>query len=297
MIKKKTFIIISLLIIATVMVAISFLILNNQKDTHSSNEMFLASVYNNEENYDDVFSKLTKVEVKPKAKAGIVSHHFLAKQMIADFYNTIGNNDISTVFLISPNHYNNFYPTGILAYTSNLTWQTPFGNLLVNSKINNYLIEKKEVKSNDSLLAMEHGIYVEMPFIKKFFPNAKVVPLAVNMGIGYDDFLLLGKEIREISDDKSVLIVSSDFSHDLSIEEAERKDKLSIEVLNNLKDGELSEANNDCRQCLAVLQGFLSDNQSYDFNLIDNKNSFDFSDYKEETVTSYVSGYYTFKEE
>jgi AmmeMemoRadiSam system protein B len=277
------------------MVAISFLVFNNQKSNHSSKEMFLASVYNNEENYNDVFSKLTKVEVKAKAKAGIVSHHFLAKQMIADFYNAVGNNDTSTIFLISPNHYNNFYPTGVVAYTSNLTWQTPFGNLLVNRNANNYLIEKKRVKSNDSLLAMEHGIYVEMPFIKKFFPNAKVVPLVVNMGIGYDDFLLLGKEIKKMSDGNSVLIISSDFSHDLSIEEAERKDKLSIEVLNNLKGRELSEANNDCRQCLAVLQGFLSDNQNYDFNLIDNKNSFDFSDYEEETVTSYVTGYYTLK--
>lgn len=277
------------------MVAISFLAFNDQKNTRSSEEIFLTSVYNNKENYNDVFSKLNEVGAKPKAKAGIVSHHFLAKQMIADFYNTVGDGDISTVFLISPDHYNNFYPAGTIAYTSNLTWQTPFGNLLVNNKIIDHLIKKKRVELNDPLLAMEHGIYVEIPFIKRFFPKAKIVPLIVNMKNNYNDFLLLGKEIRKISGNSSVLIVSSDFSHNLSIEESETKDKLSIEVLSNLKSGELKEINNDCRQCLAVLQGFLSE-KNYDFNLIDSKNSFDFSDHKDETVTSYVSGYYTVKE-
>lgn len=259
-------------------------------------QTFLASVFNNKESYDDVFLKLSKTEEIADAKAGVVSHHFLAKELIANFYNKIGNNDISTVFLISPDHYNVFLPENTIAYTSYLPWHTPFGDLETNKEGIDYLISRTDMQQNDSAMGLEHGIYVEVPFIKKFFPNAKIVPIVTKGSHSYDIFSSLGKDIEDKFGKKAILIVSSDFSHNATVKEAGINDKESIQALKNLNVDNINKVTNDCKQCLAVLSGFLGDDKKYDFSLIDNKNSFDISLQNGNSVTSYVSGYYTNKD-
>ena len=260
-------------------------------------QVFLASPFNNKEEYEDIFAKLQKPAENPEAKAGIISHQFLARQLIADFYNKIESDKVSTIFLISPDHYGIFFPKETIAYTSYATWQTPFGDLPANRKNIDLLQANGNIKNDDSLLGLEHGIYVEMPFIKNFFPNANIVPLLLNMSAGDDNFIKLGEQLKNMAGESSILIVSSDFSHDMSVQEADINDKNSIEVLRNLKADKLNGVTNDCRQCLAVLSGFLPNDKNYSFNLMDNKNSFDFSGEDRNSVTSYVSGFYAEKKD
>lgn len=252
-------------------------------------QTFLQSPFNDKETYDDIFSGLPKLEVNPEIKAGIVSHHFLAKELIARFYNNIADQNIKTIFLVSPDHFNNFFKPGAIAYTSALSWKTPFGNIYADKNYIDSLTNNENVQISDSIIGLEHGIYIEIPFIKYFFSQAKLVPLVVKNVFKYDDFLALGKKINEISGDRAIMIVSSDFSHNATIEQANKNDKTSIGILNNLTSEKLDNITNDCLACLATLSGFL-DKQQNNFNLIDNKNSFDFSGMDQNNVTSYVSG-------
>ncbi|OGZ77308.1 MAG: AmmeMemoRadiSam system protein B [Candidatus Staskawiczbacteria bacterium RIFOXYD1_FULL_37_73] len=253
---------------------------------------FLASPYNNIENYQDVFLKLPKIIENPNIKAGVISHHFLAKELIANFYNKISNKNIDTIFLISPDHYNNFFASGVTAYTSDLYWDTPFGVLESDEKIVNSLAGQGTVEKNNSLMGLEHGIYVEVPFIKKFFPNAKIVPLVLNTSANFNNFSDLGAKLKNLAGKKSILIVSSDFSHDIPAKEAGIKDKDSIQILKNLTLDNAKNINSDCPKCFAVLYGFLQNANNYNFNLINNKNSFDYEGDSEDSVTSYVSGFF-----
>ena len=306
MAKKNVFIII-LLIAAVMTAAICFLVYTkpveiflDMANNKEPDRQFLASLYNNKENYEDVFSKLPEVSEKIDIKAGVISHHFLAKELIADFYNKIGNKNIDTIFLVSPDHYNKFFPSGVIAYTSSSTWQTPFGNLYANKDIVNSLIKQRQIESNDSAVGLEHGIYIEIPFIKNFFPNAKIVPLVLNSATASDNFSELGTELKNLAGDNSILIVSSDFSHDISAKTAGLNDKDSIKILKDLQTEKIKDINSDCTRCIFVLSGFLENAQNYKFNLIDNKNSFDYSEdplagsgHSKDSVTSYVSGFWS----
>ncbi len=290
---------ITLAVVILITTAGVFFVKNYQGNPRSvfqiKKQTFLASVFNNPEEYKDVFSKLKNPAQEANADAGIISHHFLAKQLIADFYNRIGSDKILTVFLVSPDHYNNYFKPETIAYTSYLDWTTPFGQLQTDCNSVKSLLDNGGVETKDSVLGLEHGIYVEIPFVKKFFPNAKIVPLVLRNNLPYADFLDLGREIKKISHNSSILIVSSDFSHDSSVEEAKANDKKSTDALDNLNADDINQVTNDCKQCLATLRGFLTGNQD-NFTIVDNKNSFDVSGEDENSVTSYVSGYYAKKD-
>jgi len=260
-------------------------------EDRSGARTFLKGSFMNQESYAEVFSALPKMAAKTEISAGIVPHHFLAKELIAGFYNMIGSENIPAVFLVSPDHYGNFYKSGEIAYTSALAWQTPFGNLYADETIINSIVKDGGASTNDAVVGLEHGISVETPFIRYFFERAKIVPLVLKSSADYDVFFKFGQKIKSISSGRPIMVVSSDFSHGLTESEAKKEDEESIGNLNGLSVAGLDSIHSDCRQCLAVLAGFLGDANN-DFLLIGNKNSRDFSGNADPTVTSYVSGYY-----
>jgi poly-gamma-glutamate synthesis protein (capsule biosynthesis protein) len=299
--KNKQIIYLIILLTAVLITAVNYFLFYDkveseiiEKFSEPEKNISLISPYNNKDIYENIFLKLPENPEKILTNAGIVSHHFLAKDLIADFYNKISNKEIKTVFLISPDHYNNFFPSKTLAYTSKASWDTPYEELSTNKEIINYLLKKGSVAEDSLILGLEHGIYIEIPFIKKFFPNATLVPLILNPNATYENFETIGLQLKELAEKDSILVVSSDFSHESTIQNAFEQDSKTIDILKNLNLQNISGANNDCKQCLAVLSGFLGKNK-YKFNLIDNQNSFDISGEDKNSVTSYVSGFYTEK--
>lgn len=252
---------------------------------------FLHPAYMDPASYDGLFDNLTETDPKNNIIGAVAPHHFLAKNKIARLYGQIKNENTELVYLISPDHFTNFFDIGKIAYTSNLPWQTPFGDIFAAEISISKLIDTGRVATRDNAVGLEHGITVETPFIKYFFSNAKIVPLVLKNSSNYSDFFDLGQKIKEISRGRSIMIVSSDFCHNLPAAAARSADQKSIVALKNLNISGLGAVNNDCRQCLALLAGYL-DGKNYDFTLVDNTNSFEISSQDPDFVTSYVSGYY-----
>lgn len=252
----------------------------------------LRSSFGNAESYGDIFSGLAPPAAETAIEAGVVPHHFLAKELIARFYSRIADAAVETVVLISPDHFANFFKPDVLAYTSALSWETPFGVLAADAEAVDSLVRSGALEISDSAVGLEHGLSVEAPFIKKFFPRAKLVPVMLKGSSEDADLAELGRRIKALGDPAKIrVIVSSDFSHDLPAALAAEKDKKSLDLLRTLSPDKLDGATNDCRSCLAVLAGYL-DERSF-FSLIDNKNSFDLSGENEQSVTSYISGFYS----
>lgn len=256
----------------------------------------LASPYNSREFYEKIFEILPKSERETSnVFAAIVSHHMLAKAEIAELYNKIASEKIQTIFLLSPDHYNNFFAPEVTAYTSKASWNTPYEKLEADSGKIDLLLKSGMVDSKASAIGLEHGIYTQIPFIKKFFPNAEIVPLVLNLNAKSEKFYELGKKLKELGAENSLLIVSSDFSHDSTIAEALGNDIKSINVLKNLNKDSFGQITSDCKQCIAAMESFLPEGQSLKFNIAASKNSFDISGQGEDSVTSYIFGYYTQK--
>lgn len=120
--------------------------------------------------------------------------------------------------VLCPNHTGRGHP---LAIMDEGEWQTPLGNLPVDSDLASQLLDAFPALADDSAAHRdEHAIEVELPFLQVKRPRAKFVPIA----IGTSRLLLLeelGNAIANVvqsnlaqDEEDSVLIVaSSDMNH------------------------------------------------------------------------------------
>ncbi len=268
--------------------------------SHNSEGKSLHSFFNQKEDYLEAFAscdKMQRINFTSSPRVGIVSHHFLAKNSIACFFDNFPNkNKITTIILIGPDHFHSFGEKQSLFFTTKTKWSTPFGNLLPEDKIINNLLKNKLVMENNPVFQTEHSIYTEIPFIKKAFPQAKVVPLIVKNNFDYTTFQDFGRKIlAPLIKKNSLIIVSSDFTHHSTNKEARQIDRKSLEALENLSIKTLPKITSDCRACLALMSGCLlkengKDNNKH-FKLFANQNSTDFGG-EDKNVTSYIFGYY-----
>jgi AmmeMemoRadiSam system protein B len=299
--RKNIIILILILLPATMIMAGSFKFFvngekNNQKRSlvKKGDGKFLESFFGNKGDYEKSFrNSLRNEDVAGKnIIAGIVSHHFLARDLIADFFSNLESNPAKNIIFVGPDHFHALDKEDKIAITSDIPWQTPYGILEPSSELIN-MLSSSGIVLDDTPFKTEHSIYTLIPFVKKVLPDSKIVPIIIRNNNDYQKFKDLGEKVKELSGNDLLVIVSSDFSHNSSINQAGINDEKSIQALKNLDLTSLNDMTCDCRACLAFLAGFLNDEKK-DFFLLENKNSADFGS-QDKTVTSYVSGYYIMK--
>jgi len=93
-------------------------------------------------------------------------------------------------------------------------WETPLGNVGIDERIADWLLDKKLVVVDSLAHKGEHSIEVEVPFIQHLFPEAEILSIivppseqAVSLGEAFGDIMKLkaGKKI--------VCIGSTDLTH------------------------------------------------------------------------------------
>ena len=130
-----------------------------------------------------------------------------------------------------------------------------------------------------------------VPFIKRTFPRARLVPLILRGTPDYGEFFRLGENLRQASPEKTVLLVSSDFAHGVDAATAARLDRKSLVNLRPLRLADLNRIQADARPGLAVLAGFLGPGPR-NFVLKGHKTSADFGSRDPGNLTSYITAYY-----
>jgi len=143
-----------------------------------------------------------------------------------------------TYIIIGPNH------TGLGAPFSTMPgcgyWETPLGRV----KTNDILTEKiiggcKTLQKNHSAHTREHSIEVQLPVLQYATENIfDFVPITI-MGDHSKTFASkcdnLGKYIADVMKKEDVsLVLSSDFSHYISLAEATKKDNEAIKKIEDL---------------------------------------------------------------
>jgi len=141
--------------------------------------------------------------------------------------------------IMGPNHTGlgdpvSVYPQGF--------WLTPLGEVPVNEEITSYLSENYLFSVNTDAHIYEHSLEVQVPFLQycsNFREDLSIVPI-VYQYISFEDCLVAGEVLAKALESKDALIViSTDFSHYVSQEEAKEKDSLAIEAILNLNEREL----------------------------------------------------------
>ncbi len=169
-----------------------------------------------------------KLSFSTRVRGGIIPHHLLVSDVIADFFSRLSTQKPTTIILVGPNHYErgNFE-----ALTSLYDWETPLGIVHADESIIGALIGSQLVVVDEKTLPDDHSLSAIMPFIKYYLPDAKVVPILVSRSLSKEESEILATKLSSLFNDNTVVVASVDFSHYLSSTEARDKDEITLQIL------------------------------------------------------------------
>jgi len=163
-----------------------------------------------QEFFEKAYEKVGKVDHDRKADSAIIAHHLLVADKMAQAFETVGQRGVETVVVLSPNHFSSGRSA---AQISQGNWNTPYGILQSDHNVINDLLEASPILTNEEVtFENEHGIAALTPFIKKSFPNAKIVPIVLHESLSYDQARELGQLIASELPN-SFVVGSLDMSH------------------------------------------------------------------------------------
>lgn len=144
--------------------------------------------------------------------------------------------DYETVIIIAPSHHVAFDGCSVETLDG---LETPLGVAAVDKDIVRLLLKESRFEYVSEAHAQEHAVEVQVPFIQRALPRAKIVPII--MGTQDKDTVeRLARVLVQISKSKKILVVAStDMSHFLSKKEANVLDASTINLVKSLATGAL----------------------------------------------------------
>jgi AmmeMemoRadiSam system protein B len=227
--------------------------------------------------------------------AGIVSHHLLTHEYLDAWFSRLADMRTPRCFyILSPSHYG----LSLEPYSLTLgSWESGFGRVESDRTKVYKLTQALGVDLDPRVFQVEHGVSTLMPYIKKYFPCAKVVALAheggelpVNTSVTRRLADALESEFTIEGKQENFLLISSDFSHHANLEITSKRDAHSKQYLTNPGDTLWNLADCDNRPGLYILDR-LGKNNLESFILY-HTNSFEIVNQWEDDITSYFFVYF-----
>jgi AmmeMemoRadiSam system protein B len=132
-----------------------------------------------------------------------------------------------TVILIGPKHN---YAGAEYAVWETGSWETPLGSVDVDEDIAKAILSyDSPLVADESAHLPEHSLEVIIPFIQSIKPEAKIVPITVGPMNENARIKMAAAMVKPLSERGNCsVIISSDMSHYVSAQVAERMDNLAI---------------------------------------------------------------------
>ncbi|MEA1872816.1 MAG: AmmeMemoRadiSam system protein B [Bacteroidota bacterium] len=166
--------------------------------------------------------------------------YMFSGQIAADAISLLDKNKIKRVFILATAHHHRFQGISI----NPQSYQTPLGIVKNDTKISESLIKEDFINHHPAAHTHEHSIEVELPILQVHLNNFTIVPILFGVCSEYE-IAVMGKQLQQyIENPENALIVSTDFSHYPTYEDAKRIDKLTAEAI---KSG----SSNNLKQCLS----------------------------------------------
>ena len=254
---------------------------------------FASSFYPLEENeitnYFNHFNEILDNNLKNKdilnlsPKALIVPHAgYIYSGFTANLaYRLMQNKDISRIIVIGPSHKVSF--NGISALNTSL-YETPLGNLEVDLDYLSFLKTKFNIGFHEDI-HHEHSTETQMPFIKNYKNNSKILEL-IYSSIDYKDLSNLISLLLE--DENNLIVISTDLSHFHSLKEANIKDNQCIQAIIK-KDLDIYKSG--CEACGGIgVQAMIECSNKHNLSptVLDYRTSYDYSK-DDSSVVGYLS--------
>lgn len=231
-------------------------------------------------------SILKNVDINNDIKArAIISPHagYIYSGFTANYaFHLIQNQKPKRVIVIGPSHRVYINGASISLYEE---YETPCGNIKIDLEFANDLQDKFDFLHFAESAHQEHSTETQMPFIKHYLEGVEVVEIVYG-DLDYKQLSLLTDEL--LKDEDNFIVISTDLSHFYTLEEANKKDNICLNAIENL-DMKLFES--DCEACgmigvKAIINSSIKN--KYRTKLIDYRTSFDASN-DSNSVVGYVS--------
>lgn len=232
-------------------------------------------------------------DIPGRAIAATVNHHVLASDILATLFMSLANNrpDAQRLVILSPDHF--FSGRGPVS-THRRSYQTPDGIVSIDTKAVEELIQQNiALDESGEMYEKEHGIGALIPFSKKAFPKATIVPISIQATSDIEVLRRLAHFLETMDDGKTLFIISADMSHYLSKEVAQKNDAQTIQWLET-KDAQAmtkaKDTHTDSGRQFATL--FFWMNEKYPTARFTGLSQGISSDYVEDELntTSYING-------
>jgi poly-gamma-glutamate synthesis protein (capsule biosynthesis protein) len=221
-----------------------------------------------------------------------VPHHLLARDLIAKAFVIASRGSCKRVVVISPDHYN-LGRTDISVADGNFA--TAFGVIETDRTLTSRLTEAPSVSTSD-FFYREHGIQAILPFVKYFFPRARVVAITFKERTNKKELNAFINLLETVLDRETLIVQSTDFSHYLPAEVANVKDAETIAVIGSgdpQKVFSLHQPDNlDSRASQYVQMRIQQDLFGASPQILDHRNSQGYTGQKLAKTTSYITQIY-----
>jgi AmmeMemoRadiSam system protein B len=180
-----------------------------------------------------------------KIRGGVVPHagYEYSGRVAAKFYSLLDGKSPRNCIILGPNHYS----TGSkFAAMKDSLWKTPLGGVAMHEGMNEALLAGSGLLQTDVTPHQnDHSIEVQLPFLQsRFGEDFKFVPIAISNELGDPDVLpscrMIGAAIADAvrkSKEGWLIIASSDFSHYVPQDVAEKTDGALIKAIVKMDEG------------------------------------------------------------
>jgi MEMO1 family protein len=184
----------------------------------------------------DEFLNTAKVQPSDKDIRILIAPHagYIYSGWVAAYsYKAVSQLPVNTVIIIAPSHYFGFSEAAV--WKSGI-FKTPLGNVAVDDVLSAQLLAATSKFVNDpKVFEQEHSLEVQIPFIQRTFPTAKIVPIIMGQSSFPTCQEIAQKLNQVIGVRKDVLVVvSSDMSHFHTDQEARAMDHATLTAVEKM---------------------------------------------------------------
>jgi AmmeMemoRadiSam system protein B/AmmeMemoRadiSam system protein A len=157
-------------------------------------------------------------------------------QTAAHAYRLIQGKDYKSVIIIAPSHRYGFKGCSIYSEGG---YETPLGTAEIDEPLAAEISKASGFKYIPQAHQMEHSVEVQIPFIQKTLPQAKIVPIVMGYPTRKTITRLADALIEVLPGKNAVIIISTDMSHFFPKKKANEADSKTISLIQSLETNSL----------------------------------------------------------
>ncbi|MEK7073202.1 MAG: AmmeMemoRadiSam system protein B [Patescibacteria group bacterium] len=223
------------------------------------------SYFLSSEFYDHAYALALPATLPARTQGLILPHYLLAAPLIAGAVSAFLEPP-TRVIIIGPDHLERARASAVVSRAS---WKTPYGTLMPDSAA--ALLPETAAMNDEAVFDVEHSISTLVPFVKKSFPDATVMPVLVNSRLTDAQEAALADALPV--DERTLVIASVDFSHYQPDRVARFHDRTSRAALSYADPALVNDLEIDSPPSLRVFLRLMQRRGALGMTVLGNKNS------------------------